>query len=182
MKNLLLFLFLAVFSMSSYAQGEQLKFSSDAGYKKYENEIVDSISWNGFVTLKKVRVSGPLSVKGSLQAEDTSLHSLEVFGSAKLERCSIENDVVIQGFLQAERCAFEKAISITSDSIILKECSVNSIQIHRNQDDTRPQTVEIHNTCIVGSIHFESGKGTVYVYGPSKISEDQVIGGSIQRK
>ena len=152
------------------------------GYQKYGKETVDSIHANGSVTLKRKTVLGPISVNGSLYAEESAIASLAVNGSAEIKNTVIEGKTVINGLLNADNTQFNKELSVASQKIILRTCSVDSFVVREVNGYDGIQVIDLRSgTRVTGPIIVESGNGEVWLSSNSEIS-GQVSGAKVYRK
>lgn len=186
MKNTISFLSLLSFLIVSHIYGqENLKKGSNMNYgnQKYENETIDSILVNGIATLEGTKVLGLVQVNGNLTAEKSFINSLQVNGGVKLNNCLIINRASINGSLTADNTRFEKELSIASQKITLKMCTLESLTVREMIGFTGIQIVDLRGgTQVTGPIIFESGQGEVWISTSSKISTDQVTGAQVYKK
>lgn len=185
MKKLIFFGVLSALSMSKDIHGAESMDDNGQSYgnQKYGKKTVDSIQANGAVFLKETKVLGIVSVNGSLSAEESAINCLQVNGQAVLNNCLVEQSAVVNGSLDAQNTQFQNDLSIASQKIVLRMCSVNSLTIREVSGYAGMQIIDLRSgTTVTGSIVVESGKGQILVSSNSKISELQVSGAVIIRK
>ncbi len=64
------FLLTMLTAISVNIHGAENMNKSSYGYQKYEKETVDSINENGFVSLEKTKVLGPVQIKGAYKQKN----------------------------------------------------------------------------------------------------------------
>lgn len=147
-----------------------------------ETEIVNSIYENGSVILKSTNVLGSLVVNGSLNAEDSVIRSLQVNGQANLKNCVINSLSTINGSLHADNTQFQQELSVASQKITLKTCSIASLIVRKTDGYEGIQIINLRNgTNVTGPIIVESGNGQIWMSSDSKIS-GQVSGAQVLGK
>lgn len=177
------FLLTMLTAISVNIHGAENMNKHNYGYQKYEKQTVDSINENGFVSLEKTKVLGPVQINGSLQAEESEINSLLVNGQVNLNNCLITNTSVINGSLNATGTDFQKNLSIASQKIILRTCTIESLTVREVAGYTEKQVVDLSSgTHVTGSIVFESNHGEVWISSDSTISQDQVFGAQVYKK
>ena len=117
-------LLLMLLTLSLIFEVSSLERTNPYGIQKYGNEIVDSIQGYGTVTLDATKVLGPVFVNGTLNAEESTMSGLQVNGLVDLKNCTINQSANINGSLNAEGSKFQKELSISSQKIKLKKCSI----------------------------------------------------------
>lgn len=158
------------------------KSTYNYGYQRYGKETIDSIQANGSVTLEGTKVLGILAVNGSLNAEESAVGSLQVNGQVDLKSCLINNTAIINGSLNAENTKFQKELSVASQKITLRTCSVDSLIVREVSGYDGVQIIDLRSgTKISGPIVVESGNGEIWLSSNSEIS-DQVNGAKVLRK
>lgn len=182
MKKIIFLIVLSTLSIvcKGYSMGKMDK--SNYGYQKYGKETVDSIQGNGKVVLEGTKVLGLVSVNGSLNAEESMIGSLQVNGQVDLKNCVINGTTTINGSLNADTTKFQKELSVASQRITLKTCSIDSLIVREVGGYDGVQVVDLHGeTKIVGPIVIESENGEIWLSSDSEVS-DQVSGAKTLRK
>lgn len=111
-----------------------------------------------------------------LNAEDANLNTLDINGSVKLTQCTVNEEAIIKGSLNASSTKFEKDLAVYSNEIRFINSKVNS-DLHMKHVDTKIQVVYLDNFSeVVGNIIFDDGEGEVILRGQSKIG-GKIIGG-----
>jgi len=183
MKKIFFLVILSVISLSYNVHGVENMNKFNYGYQKYGNETVDFIRANGSVILEGTKVLGDVQINGSLNAEESELNSLQVNGQAELNNCVISNTTVINGSLNANNTKFQENLSVASQKIVLKMCTVDSLIVREVSGYTGVQVVDLRSrTNIAGSIIVESGNGEIWISSNSKISETMVSGAQVYKK
>jgi len=131
--------------MSVQGAQKMSMFGYDYGYQKYGKETIDSIQANGSVMLEGTKILGLADVNGSLNAEESAINSLRVNGLAELSNCVIENKAVINGSLKAVNTDFQSNLSIASQKIVLKMCTVNSLTVREVNGYSNPQIIDLRS-------------------------------------
>jgi hypothetical protein len=159
------------------------KSNYNYGYQKYGKESLDSIQANGTVILEGTKVSGLVQVNGSLKAEESAINSLQVNGQTDLHNCVITSTAIVNGSLNADNTKFQNALTVASQKIVLRMCSVDSLTIREVSGYTGKQVVDLRSgTNVTGPIVVESGNGEIWISSNSEISETQVSGAQVYRK
>lgn len=184
MKKISFLVVLTAFSMigKGYSAEKINKSTYSYGYQRYGKETVDSIHGNGSILLEGTKVLGPIIVNGSLNAEESTIGSLQVNGQVDLKNCLVNNRAVINGSLNADNTQFQKELSIASQRVTLRTCSIDSLVIREVSGYDGIQVIDLRNgTKVTGPIIVESGNGEVWLSSNSEIS-DQVSGAKVLRK
>ncbi|MGK5595273.1 MAG: hypothetical protein ACSNEK_07950 [Parachlamydiaceae bacterium] len=184
MKKIYLLAVISALTMFSKGYGEDNmnKFSYNYGYQKYGNETVDAIQANGSVVLEGTKVLGLVSINGSLNAEESAISSIKVNGQVDLKNCLINNTATINGSLNADNTKFQKELSVASQRITLRTCSLDSLIVREVQGYDGIQIIDLRSgTKVTGPIVIESGNGEIWLSSNSEIS-DQVSGAKVYRK
>lgn len=159
------------------------KSSYNYGCQKYGKESLDSVHGNGTVVLEGTKVSGLVQVNGSLKAEESAIYSIQVNGKAELNNCVISSSAIVNGSLNADNTKFQSELSVASQIIVLRMCTVNSLTIREVSGYTDKQVVDLRSgTNVTGAIIVESGQGEIWLSSNSEISETQVFGAQVYRK
>lgn len=184
MKKMFLLFMLSFISVAYSIQGlENMNKTYNYGYQKYGKESLDSIQVNGTVILEGTKVSGLVHVNGCLEAEETEINTLQVNGQTELHNSVIRNTSVINGSITADNTKFQNALSVASQRIVLRMCTVESLTIREVIGFTGKQVVDLRSgTKVLGPIIVESGNGEIWISSNSEISEEQVSGAQIYRK
>lgn len=165
-----------------YSMGNTNKFVNSYGYQKYGKETIDTIQANGSVVLEGTKILDIVSVNGSLNAEESAIGSLQVNGQVDLKNCLINNTTTINGSLHADNTKFQKELSVASQKITLRTCSVSALTIREVNGHDRAQVIDLRSgTKVTGPIIVESGNGEIWLSSNSEIS-DQVSGAKVYRK
>lgn len=172
---------LTVFS-KGYGIDKMNKHCYNYGYQKYGKETIDTIQANGSVLLDGTKVLGLVFVNGSLIAEESAFGSIQVNGQVDLKNCLISTTTTINGSLNADNTKFQKELSVASQRITLRTCSVESLIVREVQGYDGVQVIDLRSgTKITGPIIVESGNGEIWLSSNSEIS-DKVSGAKVYRK
>lgn len=185
MKKFFVLSLLSALSLSKNVSAEEVTNSSGHtyGYQEYEKKLVDSIQTNGAVFLKETKVTGIVNINGSLSAEESAINCLQVNGQVVLNNCLIQQTAIVNGSLDAQNTQFQNELSVASQKIVLRMCSVESLTIREVSGFSDMQIIDLRSgTTVTGPIVVESGKGQILISSNSKISESQVTGAVIIRK
>jgi len=183
MKKIVFLVLLSAISMSFNICGAENMNNSYSGYQKYGKETVSSIQGNGSVVLEETKVLGLLQVNGSLKADESLINSLQVNGQADLNNCVIANTTIINGSLNANNTKFQQELSVASQKIVLRMCSLDSLTIREVSGYTGTQVIDLRSgTNVTGAITVESGKGEIWISSNSEIQSSQVSGAQVYKK
>lgn len=185
MKKMFFFAMLSTIASlhSIYGVENMNKSDYNQGYQRYGKETLNSIQGNGMVILEGTNVTGLVQVNGSLKAEESTINSLQVNGQTDLHNCVITNTTIINGSLNADNTKFQNSLSVASQKIVLRMCTVDSLTIREVVGYTDKQIVDLRSgTSVTGPIIVESGNGEIWVSFNSEISETQVSGAQIYRR
>lgn len=165
-----------------YSVEKMNKTTYSYGYQRYGKETVDSIQGNGSIILEGTKVLGLILVNGSLNAEESAIGSLQVNGQVDLKNCLVNNTATINGSLNADNTKFQKELSVASQRITLRTCSVDSLIVREVGGYDGVQVIDLRSgTKITGPIVVESGNGEIWLSSNSEISE-QISGAKVVRK
>ena len=160
-----------------------ITISAYSPLQNYGAETIKTVQCNGSVSLNGTTVTSHTEVNGNLKAEQSSLNSLQVNGQATLSHCIITNAAHINGGLTSDNTQFQSPLTVTSQKITLKECTLTSLHMKKVTGYTGPQIIDLRNgTHIEGPITVDSGNGEIWTSSDTQISENQVSGAVIQRK
>lgn len=189
MKKMFLLVILSAIANSHSIHGAESEIESmnrsnyDYGYQKYGKETLSSIHGNGTVILEGTKISGLVQVNGNLKAEKSAINSLQVNGQTDLHDCVITNTTIVNGSLNADKTKFQNALSVASQKIVLRKCTVDTLTIREVSGYTGNQIVDLRSgTRVTGPIVVESGKGEIWISSNSEISEAQVSGAQVYRQ
>ena len=183
MKKILLLALLLTISESRQIYGAGNMNTANYGNQNYGKETIDSLQANGSVTLEGTKVLGLIQVNGSLNAEESAINSLQVNGQVGLRNCVIANTASINGSLNADNTQFQNDLSVASQKIVLRMCTVDSLTVRQVNGYTGVQIVDLRSgTSVKGPIVVESGNGEIWISSNSEISENQVSGAQVYRK
>jgi len=173
-------LILSTLLISLNVSGEEkmVRFNSD--HRKQGKETVSSIQVNGSVVLNEAEILGLVQVNGSLKADASKIHTLQVNGQANLNSCVIHDTAIVNGSLSAKNTQFQQELSVSSEKIILKMCSVNSLVVRKTSGTTRTEIVDLRDgTRVKGTVTVESGNGEVWISSNSELLPSQVYGAKV---
>ncbi len=175
------YIYTAVLLASALSKGYGMDTSS-YGHQSYGKETVNSIQANGSVLLEGTKVLGAVNINGNLEADEASIGSLHVNGQVGLTNCLVSNQSVVNGSLSAENSNFQGEISISSQKILLRTCSVSSLKVREVMGYRGVQVVDLRSgTKVTGSIVVDSGNGEVWLSSNSEVN-GSVSGATIVRK
>lgn len=165
-----------------YGMDKINKPTDSYGFQRYGKETVQSIQGHGGIILEGTRVLELVRINGNLNAEESAIGSLQVNGQVDLKNCVVNNLVTINGSLHADNTKFLKELSVASQRITLKTCSVDSLIIREVKGYDGIQVLDLSSgTKITGPIVVESGHGEIWLSSGSEIS-DQVSGAKVVKK
>lgn len=181
------FIFLSAMSafsifMKGYAGDNLCNYSY--GDQKYGKVTVDTIQGNGKIELEGTKVVDLVVVNGSLNAVESNINILQVNGQVQLTNCLVKNTANISGLLNAHNTEFQKELSVASQKIVLKNCSVDSLTVRALNGYDGKQVVELRGkTIVTGPIIVESGDGEIWGFSECEIlDQDQIQGAIIIKK
>jgi hypothetical protein len=179
MRNVYVLAVISAFSMFSNGYtGENMNRYS-YGYQKFGKETVDNIQANGSVIIEGTTVLNLVFVNGSLNADESIIDSLQVNGQVDIKDSVVNNTSRINGSLNADNTEFHKELSVASQKLILKNCSVDSLIVREVNGYDGIQIVELRGaTKIIGPIIVESGNGEIWISSKSEILDQEHIRGA----
>lgn len=184
MKNFYLLTWLTLINGACMGFGEDKMNQGgyNYGYQGFGKETVNSIQANGTVSLEGTKVLGLVYVNGSLNAEDADIDSLKVNGQLELKSCLINNNSIVNGSLNAENTEFQKELSVASQKITLRSCSVNSLTVREVSGFNGRQIIDLRSgTKVNGPIIVESENGEIWLSSNSVVS-GPISGAQVHRK
>lgn len=184
MKNKLSIVLLVICSLfcKGYGTEKMKQINQGYGYQRYGKETVNSIQANGSVFLEGTKVLGTVHVNGSLEADEAAMENLEVNGQVNLKNCLINGTSLINGSLTADNTKFQDELSVASQKILLRTCSVDSLRIREVVGFDGVQIIDLRSgTKVTGSIVVESGNGEIWLSSNSEIS-GEISGAKVFRK
>jgi hypothetical protein len=150
--------------------------SSTLGAQSY-----DSLSGSGLLKLNGTTIKN-LQISGSLIAHSATLQSLEVQGEANLNQSTVTQPSTIIGYLRAQHSTFKAPLTLGAQKAVFTASQLHSLTIRKDDSFKGKQIIELkQGTIIDGPVHFESGKGEIHLFPPSKVL-GPVTGGKIIRK
>lgn len=165
-----------------YGEDKMNNANYNYGYQSYGKETVNSIQGNGSVVLDGTKVLGLVQVNGSLEADEAAIDSLQINGQATLKNCLIKNGASINGSLAADNTKFQKELSVASQKIILRTCSVESLTVRQVAGFEGIQIIDLKSgTKVTGPIVVESGNGEVWLSSNSE-ALGEISGAKVIRK
>lgn len=158
-----------VVSSLAYAENDKCNLNRDT---------VENFNCDGPATLSEATVSDKLKVKGTVDAKNVNLNSMDVTGATKLNESEVKGDATVKGELTATRTSFKGNLTIDSNDAVLDSSSVKkSVTL---QGDKKDPTLELRcNTHIKGDVVFKDAAGVVKKSGDSEIS-GQVTNGKVE--
>ncbi len=183
--NYLCFLtLLGLLSINFHGVGteEMKQMNYNYGHQNFGKETINSIQANGSVILDGTKVLGLVKVNGSLEADEAAIDSLQVNGQAGLKNCLISNSSIINGSLTADNTNFQNELSVASQKITLRTCSVDALTVREVVGFEGVQVIDLRSgTKITGPIVVESGNGEVWLSSNSEVS-GQISGAKVYKK
>lgn len=143
----------------------------------HDLSVKGAFTVNGKTTLNKVKVTGLTTINGQTTLSDANLQGLTVKGKLDVSGSRLGNTTVA-GNVNLRDVVMRGTLTATSDLVVLNGVEVKGIKITKLLPD-KSQTICLEKASHVqGDIHFDSGNGTVYVIGASKII-GKVTGGKV---
>lgn len=174
---------IALTSMSEGYSVEKMKNTNyNYGSQSYGKETVNAIHANGSVILEGTKVLGLVQVNGSLEADEATMDSLQINGQANLKNCLIRNGASINGALAADNTKFQHELSVASQKISLRTCSIEVLIVREVTGFKGVQIIDLRSgTTITGPIVVESGNGEIWLSSNSVIS-GEITGAKVVQK
>jgi hypothetical protein len=164
------YIYTAVLLASALSKGYSMDTSS-YGNQSYGKETVNSIQANGSVLLEGTKVLGTVNVNGNLDADEAAIGNLHVNGQVGLTNCLVSNQSVINGSLSAENSKFQGEISISSQKVLLRTCSIDSLKVREVVGYKGVQVVDLRSgTKVAGPLVVDSGNGEVWLSSSSEVN------------
>src|SRR3990167_4523126 len=153
-----------------------------SGSTQYGKEVIETIDASGLLKLDGTSITNHLQMKGSIIAKNAQIGSFHVMGEANLKDTLIKSASTMMCYLQASQTTFQGPLTILSQKVVLTASKVDRITFQKDLSYKGKQILELRQGTIVnGPVHFESGKGEVWIYPSSQILGD-VTGGTILKK
>ena len=112
----------------------------------------------GSANFTKTELTGPLVLKGKLEAMESTLMEIQVAGPVSLTMTSVNGKASIVGpVLEATKSSFAQSLDFTGDAIRLNKTTTRNITINSQH----PVTLSLTDVTVNGDIRFTHGKGTV---------------------
>jgi hypothetical protein len=173
---------LLAFGVEGYGSQSMKQANYHYGYQTFGKETVNFIQANGTVVLDGTKVLGLVQVNGTLEADEASMEGLQINGQAALKNCLISNDTHINGSLNADNTKFQKDLSVASQKITLRICSVDHLTVRPVEGYNGVQIIDLRSgTKVTGPIVVESGNGEVWLSSNSEVAGD-ISGAKVIRK
>ena len=148
-----------------------------SGVISYGKETMDSLKGNGLVTLEGTTIRGRLEVNGSVKATKAFIGAFDCAGYANLTDCVIKTHSDVNGFLNANRTAFQGPVVLKAQKAEFTDCTIESLIVKNPSWVFGTQVIELQGKTVVkGSITFESGQGKVNMSPQSKVL-GKIVGG-----
>jgi hypothetical protein len=164
-----------------FANDKQADGAQGTGLFHHGKETLNSLHYNGRITLEETKVKNDVQVNGSLYSHKATIGTLNVGGHVHLVRSSILGKSDVSGFFNAENCQFRDTITFKGQTLALNNCKVRNIYVKKAPWPFGSQVVELSKKSICrGKITFESGKGRVVLKDKSKI-RGKVHGAKIEK-
>lgn len=139
--------------------------------------ILDPLCY-GPTTLAETTVTGKMSVAGQLDAQNSSMGTVEVAGVANMDGSNVKGDTHLMGPMTANRSIFGGDLSIDSDKMTLSASIVKgSITVKSAQ--AGPVLELTCGTTVVGGINFQGQPGIIKKTGDVLI-EGRITNGTIE--
>ncbi len=150
----------------------------------------------GPLSLTQARVTGPINVFGPLTAHQTDFEDLvtvhgpvkltgkseiynqvksnvQVFGPVFAKWMIFNKPITVFGFLEATHCIFEGSLTIHTNKLILKDCTIRDLEV--NDHEGKPVEIELDNVRLSGFLKVKSGLGTLSLKNMT-LDENKVSG------
>lgn len=184
MKKLCFLTALTVLTTVTEAYGKDTPMNANYNYgsQSYGKETLSSIQTNGTLILEGTKVLGLVQVNGSFEADEANIENLHINGQAEIKNSLIKNDTKINGTLIADNTKFQHELSVASQKITLRTCSVDTLIVRAVAGFDGIQVVDLRSgTTITGPIYFESGTGEIWLSSNSEAS-GEITGARVVRK
>lgn len=165
--NLLLFLVgvtsSSLFAESSYSMNIMENYSQNWQIAHHGQVVFDHFEHTGYVTFDGTIVKNDTLINGYMHGRFIEFGPLFVNGHAKIEDCTLKNQVRINGKLLAINTNFNDLLTcIGNEKIVLSHCRTKSIHIKAIPGYAEPQILVLAEFSEVnGDIVFEAGRGKV---------------------
>ena len=153
-----------------------------SGVHTFGAETFEQLSNEGLLKLNGTNILQTLRVDGTLLASFARIANLEVFGEANLRSTHVSGPCTIIGYLRAQESEFKGPLLLGAQKGVFTATKLASITVRKDDSFKGKQIIELKQGTIVdGSIHFESGKGEVYLYPGCQVL-GSITGGKLIKK
>lgn len=176
----------ALIALTALTEGYSVEKMKNANYnygtQSYGKETLSTIQANGSVILEGTKVNGLVQVNGSIDADEAAIENLQINGQANLKNCLIRNGASINGALTADNTKFQHELSVASQKITLRTCSVDSLIVREVAGFEGIQIIDLRSgTTISGPIIVESGNGEIWLSSNSA-ALGEITGAKVVKK
>lgn len=152
------------------------------GGGQYGKVTLESLEGNGLIKLNGTSVTNQIQLAGSLISQNGEIGSLDVIGEVNLTETIVKHGGSIMGSLQAVRSNIQAPITLLCQKAVFTSSKLAGITVKQDGAFKGKQIIELRQGSTVnGPIHFEAGKGEIWVYPGSQVI-GAVTGGKIIKK
>ena len=162
--------FLCLLFSFVHLSGESLIFT---GHTTFTDQLLEDVTIHGPAHFKNCTVTKLATIKGPLDAVDSTLTNLYIHGIAKLDHVEV-GELYTTGILFVLNSIIEE-ISILSDELSLTNTRVAKLLVRKG---TKPQTVYLEKGSEVDWIQFER-KGGIVIIADRSSTVEKVDGGTV---
>ncbi|MDP1835745.1 MAG: hypothetical protein Q8K75_07435 [Chlamydiales bacterium] len=131
------------------------------------DETLENLTVFGPTTIIDSTITGTLSVKGPLEAENSKINNVDMDGVAEFDSCKVKT-LSIRGPIFAKDSKFS-VISVYSNKMSFSSSLVEDMTVKKN-NSRKPSTVILERSKI-HSLSFEEGNGRVVLDGTSSVPD-----------
>ncbi|MSP53526.1 MAG: hypothetical protein EXR81_04670 [Gammaproteobacteria bacterium] len=139
--------------------------------------INGTLSTHGEVNVNHLTVTGSTDVHGQLGVSSGTLHATTVYGALNATNTTFD-DVKVFGRASIQDSKINGNLTLSSKWSVLNGTFVNNILVTKSIFAPTQIVCLEKASHVTGNITFDSGKGTLYIIGASKI-DGKVIGANV---
>lgn len=148
----------------------------------FDSTSVEAIEGSGLIKLQGTTVLQTVHVSGSLLSQNGNIGSLDVMGDVHLTDTHVKGGGTVMGSMHALRSTIEAPLILFVQRATFIRSKLAGITVKQDNGFRGKQILELKSgTLVDGPIHFESGKGEIFLYPGSQVL-GTVTGGKIVKK
>lgn len=154
--------------------------------------VTGNLTFNNLEVTGNVKVTGPiddsynlkcnkLQVIGPINVQKIECNAITITGAIKLEKIEVFGDAVMTGSIEIKEGQF-RDLKLASNEMRLEKVKVDNITVKKpSKNGPQKQVLYLKaSTQVTGNVTFESGQGTVFIEGGSKV-DGKINGASVNK-